>query len=133
MKILKQEIVLNASCHEVYEAFMDSERHSMFTHDKAEIDRVVGGKIKAYGDYIIGENLELVPDKLIVQKWRANDWPKEHFSIVRFELKEIFGLRGKPKAKIIFTQENIPESFYEEIKQGWQDYYWNSLKTSFGW
>ncbi len=45
---------------------MDSQKHSEFTGEEANISREVGGKFNAFGDYIMGINLELVPDKKII-------------------------------------------------------------------
>ena len=73
-KDLKQTVNFKASCHDVYEALMDSEKHAKFTGAKAEISREVGGKWTAYDGHLDGENLELVPDEKIVQIWRGSSW-----------------------------------------------------------
>lgn len=124
-KTIKQTIIFKASPHEVYEALMDSEKHAKFSGDEAKISREVGGKFTAYGSYINGENLELVPDKKIVQNWQAAEdgWPKDHYSKVIFELEKI-----KEGTKLIFTQADVPAENYEDIKQGWVDYYWQPMK-----
>ena len=88
-KIIQQTVTFNASPHEVYEALMDSEKHAAFTGGKAEISRAVGGSIMAYDDYIAGKNIELVPDRKIVQDWRASDWPAGYFSRITFELTAV--------------------------------------------
>ncbi|MBM2832567.1 MAG: YndB domain-containing protein, partial [Dehalococcoidia bacterium] len=59
---------------------MDSRKHAKFTGDSATISREIGGKFTAYGDYAEGINLELVPDKKVVQSWRGSDWPEGHYS-----------------------------------------------------
>lgn len=123
MKSIKQVVNFDAPAHEVFEMLMDSKKHSEFTGDKAVISRKVGGRFKAYGDYISGKNLEIVKDKRIVQSWRASDWPKGHYSKVIFELEETKG-----KTKLRFTQEDVPEGQYDEIRQGWIDFYWEPMK-----
>jgi activator of HSP90 ATPase len=125
-KTLRQTVTFNASPHEVYEALMDSKKHSAFTGDKAVISRKVGGSFKAYGDYIESKNIELIPDKKIVQSWRSSDWPKGHYSKVIFDFKEL----GK-KTKLYFVHEDVPEDQYAEIKQGWNDFYWTPMKAIF--
>lgn len=122
-KIIKQSATFKAPPHEVYEALMDSRKHARFTGGKASISREVGGKFTAYDGYIDGVNLELVPDQKIVQSWRASDWPEKHYSTVTFALKEL-----NSGTRLTFTQTGVPEEFYEEIKQGWHDYYWNPMK-----
>jgi uncharacterized protein YndB with AHSA1/START domain len=68
-RTLRQFATLKASPHIVYELLMDSRKHSKFTGAKAVISRKIGEKFKAYDEYISGVNLELVPDKKIVQSW----------------------------------------------------------------
>jgi activator of HSP90 ATPase len=124
MKILNQTITFKASPHDVFEALMDSKKHSEFSNDKAAISRKVGGKFTAYGDYITGKNLEIVQGKKIVQEWHASDWPAKHISKVTFEFESM----GGNATKLKFSQENIPEDKFGEIKQGWVDFYWKPMK-----
>jgi activator of HSP90 ATPase len=123
MKNIKQNATFKASAHDVYEALIDSKKHSEFTGGKAVISRRVGGKFTAYDGYAEGKNVELVPDKKIVQTWRASDWPEGQISEVTFALEETDG-----KTKLTFTQTNIPADQAGDIAQGWRDYYWKPLK-----
>ena len=87
-KTIRQSITFKASLHEVYEALMDSRKHARFTGAQARISRKAGGKFTAYDGYIEGVNLNLVPDKKIVQSWRGSDWPENHYSMATFSLKK---------------------------------------------
>lgn len=122
-KTLHQSIVFQAGPHDLYEAFMDSKKHAEFTGAEANISRKIGGKFTAWDDWASGENVELVPDKKIVQKWRGADWPKGHYSVITFEFQKVD--RG---TRLDFTQTTIPEEVYEDVAQGWIDWYWNKLK-----
>jgi activator of HSP90 ATPase len=102
---------------------MDSKKHAEFTGGKAVISRKVGGKFSAYDGYAEGVNLELVPDKKIVQTWRASDWPEGHYSRATFALKAIAS-----GTQFTFTQSGIPAEFADDVSQGWRDYYWAPLK-----
>lgn len=124
-KSIKQAVLLKASPHDVYEALMDSEKHSELTGSGAQISRKVGGKFTAWGGYIDGVNLELVPDQKIVQSWRSSDWPEKHYSHVMFLLE-----KSKNGTKLTFTQTGVPDLFYDSIKQGWTDYYWKPMKET---
>ncbi len=70
-----QTIAFKASPHEVYEALMDSKKHTDFTDSKAVMSRDIGGKFTVFDGWASGENVELVKDKKIVQTWRSADWP----------------------------------------------------------
>ena len=72
-RTIRQTVAFKATPHEVFEALMDSKKHSEFTGGKAKISRNVSGKFTAYDGYAEGTNLELVKDKKIVQTWRASD------------------------------------------------------------
>ena len=114
------------SPHEIYEALMDSEKHSKFTGAPATISREVGGEFTAHDGYIKGKTIELVPDRKIVQEWRASseEWPNNYFSTAIFLLEdsELGGTHLK------FTQAGVPEDAYESIKQGWNEHYWVKIK-----
>jgi activator of HSP90 ATPase len=125
-KTLHQSVVFETEPHEVYETLMDSKKHAAFTGAKAKIGRYVGDSFSVWDDWATGTNVEIVPDKKIVQKWRGADWPKDHYSQVMFELKKVD--RG---TRLDFTQTNIPEAFYEEIAEGWKEWYWEKLKAYF--
>ena len=102
---------------------MDTEKHSAFTGDDANISREIGGSFIAYGGYIEGKNLELVPNKRIVQSWRGSDWPEGHYSHVTYLLDEV-----GDTTNLTFTQTDVPEEFHDDIYQGWYDYYWEPMK-----
>ena len=120
---IKQTATFKATPHEVYEALMDSAKHAKFTGGKARISREVGGKFSAFDGYSEGTNLELVPDKKIVQTWRASDWPAGIYSTVTFVLKEI-----DKGTKLTFTQISVPDGQLEDVSQGWKDFYWMPMK-----
>ncbi|MCX6004831.1 MAG: SRPBCC family protein [Chloroflexi bacterium] len=121
-KDIRQQATFKADPHEVYEILMDSKKHAELAGDEASISRKAGGKFNV-GDYIEGTQLELVPDVKIVQAWRYNDWPEGHYSKATFSFKEVQG-----GTKLTFVQTGVPEEFYEDIKQGWIDYYWTPMK-----
>jgi activator of HSP90 ATPase len=120
---IKQKVEIKASPHDVYEALMDSEKHSEFTGDEAVISRKVGGKFTTFGGYAEGKNIELVPDKRIVQTWRANDWMRGDLSTITIILKPT-----KTGTSLEFIQTDVPEKFADEISQGWNDFYWKPMK-----
>ncbi len=122
-RTVRQSVTFRAEPHVVYEMLMDSRKHARFTGEKASISRKVGGKFTAHSGYISGINLELVPGKKIVQSWRGSDWPEGHFSRVTFSLEKV-----KEGTRLVFRHSGVPEDQYEDINQGWRDYYWKPLR-----
>ena len=123
-KDIQQTILFKASPHDVYEVLMDSKKHAAFTGSRARISRAVGGSFKAYDDYISGKNVELVPDRRIVQDWRAVDWPEGYFSRITFEFTSI-----PEGTRLDFIHVGLPEGTEEEFTQGWIDNYWEPMKV----
>lgn len=122
-KTIRQSATFRASPHDVYGALMDSEKHSQFTGGEAIISREIGGKFSAFDGYAEGVNIELVPDKKIVQSWRASDWPEGHYSQVTFSLSKVEG-----GTRLTFIQTGVQEEQYNDVSQGWKDYYWAPMK-----
>jgi activator of HSP90 ATPase len=123
-KTIRQSVTFKATAHELYEILMDSKKHAQLTGgDKATINRAERGTFSVWGGYASGVNLTLIPDSLIVQSWRASDWPEGHFSKASFSFKEVKG-----GTRLTFRQSGVPEDQYEDINQGWRDYYWEPMK-----
>ena len=125
-RVIRQSVTLHATPHAVYEALMDSRQHARFTGSPARMSRKVGGDFSAFGDYISGTNLELVPDKKIVQAWHASEWPEGHMSRVTYRLTPVKG-----GTRLDFTHSGVPDQFFDDIKQGWIDNYWQPLRARF--
>ena len=127
-KSIRQSVIFRADPHKVYEALMDSRKHARFTGSKASISRRVHGKIQAYDGFITGENMELEPDRRIVQAWRAGEkcWPKQHLSKVTFALKRV-----RTGTRLSFFHSGVPEGCYNTIRTGWWEAYWTPMKKMF--
>jgi activator of HSP90 ATPase len=81
-----------------------------------------GGAFALFGGYIVGRQLELVPDELIVQAWRVLSWARGAYSIARFELSDQAGA-----TKIVFDHTAFPKGQAEHLASGWQEHYWDPL------
>jgi len=125
-RTIRQTVFFEASPHDVYEALMDSRKHAKFTGGKAVVSRKIGGKIDIYDGYITGENVELVPDKKIVQLWRPEEgdcWPSDHFSKATFALKA-----EKRGTRLTFTQSGVPVECGDRFDIGWSEHYWEPMR-----
>jgi len=120
---IHQEVDFKGSPQRLYEALLDTKQFSAFSAMPAGINREVGGAFSLFGGHIIGRNVELVPNKRIVQAWRVVDWPEGVYSIVRFELKA-----QAPGTHLVFDHTGFPEDLRDHLAEGWQDHYWARLK-----
>jgi len=126
-KPVHHEVEFSVNPTEVYDAYLDSRRHSRFTGQSAKMSRKEGGRFTAGDDYISGTNVELVPGKRIVQAWRASEWPDGVYSVLRLELKS----KGKG-TRMVVDHVGIPDKFRDGVDQGWYEFYWNPMKAYFG-
>jgi activator of HSP90 ATPase len=122
---IRQTVLLDAPPHAVFEAILDSKKHSAFTGDKASLSRKVGGKFSAFDGYIRGENLRIEKDKVIVQSWRSTDFKESDP-----DSKVMFHFSKKGQAtRLMFVHSNVPNRLAEDLRQGWLDFYWAPLKV----
>lgn len=122
---IKQGTMLPGTPHQIFELLMDSKKHASFTGGEASISRKVGGKFSIFDGWATGENVEIVKDKKIVQKWRGDEWPAGHYSLVTFTL-----LPAKGGTKLLFSQQDVPSQFAKDIAAGWKEYYWSAMTPS---
>ena len=124
-KSFKQDIVINASPHDIFEAFLDSKKHSEFTDAPARINRSIGGHYSVFDGNFHGKNLELDPDKRIVQTWRSeeDEFPKYYYSTISITLQPENG-----GTIIHFEQIGIPEYCFDNVTYNWKIFYWEPLK-----
>ena len=125
-KIIRQTATFRASPHAVYELLMDSRKHGALAGGEAKISRKVGRGFSISDGDMTGQNLELVPDEKIVQSWRYRNWTPGVYSTATFALAKV-----GTKTRLTFTQSGVPDEHYDEIKQGWIDYYWQPMKQLF--
>ena len=118
-KPVRISVTLPAKPEAVYEAWLDSKKHSDFTGSPARIEGKVGGEYTAWDGYIRGTNLELIPGKRIVQSWRTTE-----FSSSSPDSKVIITFsESRSGTKLTLHHSNIPEGQEAEYQQGWKDFY----------
>uniref|UniRef100_A0A0G4IAE6 Activator of Hsp90 ATPase homologue 1/2-like C-terminal domain-containing protein n=1 Tax=Chromera velia CCMP2878 TaxID=1169474 RepID=A0A0G4IAE6_9ALVE len=101
----------------------------------AEIQPEVGFKFSLFGGSITGENIELVPNEKIVQKWRFADWPDDCASTVVITFKPT----GEESAVVELCQTGVPEAdkfdqggVVERVREGWQTNFWDRMEQMLG-
>jgi activator of HSP90 ATPase len=114
----------NVTPADLYELFMDSAKHTAATGMPAKVSSKVGGKWSAFGGMILGKNLALVPNRMIVQAWRSSAWKNgdpDSILVVRFEKT-----RGGATAHL--SHVGVPPYDHKGVTQGWTNYYWKPWK-----
>lgn len=124
---IKLSVKLPVKQREIYEAWLDAQKHSDFTGSPATIERKVGAEFTAGDGYITGKNLELYRFYKIVQSWRTTDFP-EDAEDSRVEIL-IDSIPEGTKVTIVHT--NLPEGDGKKYRKGWKDHYFTPMKEYF--
>lgn len=121
MKTIKQTYHIKAPVEKVWKALVEPELIGKWGAGPAKMDDKVGTKFSLWGGDIYGTNVEVVKEKKLVQEWFGGKWDAP--SILTFTLNS----KGDT-TEVHLMQENIPDSEFEDIEQGWKDYYMGPLK-----
>lgn len=123
-KTILQSVKFKVSPKTLFELYMDSKKHSEVTGARAVLSRKSGGKFSAYDRYIVGRNLLIIPNYLIIQTWGGKDFKKtDPDSILMLTFNKI---RGGTRLDLVHA--NVPGHHYRGIKEGWNEYYWEKWR-----
>ena len=111
----------------IYNAWLSSKEHALMTESESALaSHEPGAKHKAHGDYIWGINIELVPNKKIVQSWRTGLFTEQDPD----SLIEVL-LEDKGDATLLtLIHSEVPEQEYH-VETGWVEYYFEPMKRYF--
>ena len=65
--------------------------------------------------------------KSIVMRWRFKSWPSDHYSRVTIELTD-----SPDGTQLTLRQVGVPDTDADRTQQGWTNYYWQSIRQTFG-
>ena len=126
---IHQEVSFVAAPERVYQLLTDSAQFAAATERSAKIAATEGGAFSIFGGYIQGRQIELVPDKHIVQTWRGIDWAPGAHSIVRFTLTP-----ERNGTRLLVDHDAYPEgpspmypSWHEHLSANWPVFYFEPL------
>src|SRR5579871_4873868 len=117
MKSVNQIYEIKAPVKKVWQALVDPKIIEQWGGGPAVMSEEVGFNWSLWGGDIFGKNLEVEPNKKLVQEWSdSKKWKKP--SLCVFNLHEKDGI-----TKVTLTHSNIPDEAVADIEEGWKDYY----------
>jgi len=126
-KTISMKLSFDSSPELLYQCLVDDQRLSFFTQSAAQMERKEGGRFSLFGGQITGTNVTLEENKKIVQKWRFQSWPAEHYSTVNIQL-----VPNDRTTVVTLEQTDVPSSDFERTKGGWEQFFWSRIRAAFG-
>lgn len=123
MKKIVQHYLINAPVAKIWQALVDPKDIESWGGGPAKMNDKEGAKFSLWGGDIHGRNIEIIPQKRLVQEWFGGKW--DNPSTLTFTLTK------KPTGgtMVDLLHENVPISDAKDIEQGWKDYYMGPLKA----
>ncbi len=121
---IRQTVSFDSSPETVYKALTSADEFSKATGAPAEIASGEGGAFSCFGGQITGRHVELVPNKRIVQAWRAGPWDEGVYSVVRFDISA-----SGSTTTVLMEHAGFPDGAAEHLDGGWHKMYWEPLKA----
>jgi uncharacterized protein YndB with AHSA1/START domain len=124
MKTIQQTYTIHATVSVVWQALVNPKEIDRWGGGPVKMDAKEGTKFSLWGGSIWGKNIEVIPEKKLVQEWYSEEertWDKP--SIAEFTLHA----KGD-KVQLDLIHTDVPDEYAASIEDGWKDYYLGALK-----
>uniref|UniRef100_A0A8C6S921 Activator of HSP90 ATPase activity 1 n=1 Tax=Neogobius melanostomus TaxID=47308 RepID=A0A8C6S921_9GOBI len=112
---------------ELYATFISQDFVQIFTRSPAQVDAQSGGQFQLLDGAVSGKFVHLVPDKGIEMKWRFRSWPKDHFATVILLFED-----GGGETHLYVDIQGVPSGSEDSTREGWNRFYLQAIKQTFG-
>lgn len=123
---INQRVTFKASPEAVYKALTLAAEFGKVTGAPADIENVNGGAFSCFGGQVTGRQIELVPNKRIVQAWRVGPWDEGVYSIVKFDISA-----SGDSTTVDLAHAGFPDGGEAHLDAGWHKMYWDPLTAYF--
>jgi activator of HSP90 ATPase len=121
--VISQSVVLPAPAEDLFEMYIDSEKHAAITGAPVTIGVVPGSPFQAFNGALTGAILQIIPQRLVVQSWRSvkfNEGDPDSTLILTFAPEATDGRNGR----IDLIHLDVPAHDYQGVVEGWETHYW---------
>ena len=120
MKDFKKYYLIPAEPEEVYAALTNPATIQLWSGEPAAMSTEPGSEFELFEGDISGKNLEFEAGQKIVQQWYFGE--QEEPSIVTIKLHP-----HKKGTSAELKHTNIPDEAFEDITEGWDDFYFGAI------
>jgi activator of HSP90 ATPase len=122
-KDFKTRIKVKAEMEDAFAAFINPFTIELWSGYPAVMSKEPNSEFSLWEGDICGRVLEVEDEKKIVQEWYFGE--QENPSIATLK----FFSQGSSRVQIDLVHTNIPEEAYDDIVEGWNEYYLGAIKT----
>jgi activator of HSP90 ATPase len=125
MKTFNKTFHINAEPSDVYAALTNPYTIQLWSGYPAIMSTEPGSEFSLWEGDIEGRNIEFITDKKIVQEWYFGE--QEEKSIVTIAIVP----DRDESSRVTVEQTNIPDDDFNDIAEGWRDYYMGAILSFF--
>lgn len=124
MKNIKFYQYIEAEPEEVFRALTNPFTIELWSDSPAKMDDKEGSEFELWDGDICGKNIKVVENKELVQQWYFEGQDEDSIVTIRLHA-------DKSGTNVELRHENIPDEAYENIDEGWREYYIGAIKRFF--
>ena len=124
MKTFKKTFRIFAEASDVYAALTNPHTIELWSGYPAHMSEEPGSEFSLWEGDICGRNIEFIKDRRIIQEWYFGD--HEQKSLVKIDIKP----QGV-YSSVNVEHTNIPDDDFENISNGWHEYYISAINQFF--
>lgn len=123
MKTINKSYLINAPVEEVWDALTNPVTIEKWGGGPAKMSDKQNFNFELWGGEIWGKNLDVIPNKKLVQEWWSKGELKDKPSKVTFTLTS-----KNANTELEMVQTHIPDEFEKQLNDGWRDFYLVPIK-----
>ena len=124
MKTFKKTFRINAEPSDVYSAITNPFTIELWSGYPAQMSTEPDSEFSLWEGDITGKNIEFVQDRKVVQEWYFGDQTER--SLVTINITQ-----DRENSSVTVEQTNIPDEEFDDIAEGWRDYYIGAIVSFF--
>lgn len=124
MKTFKKSFRIYAEPSDVYSALTNPVTIELWSGYPAVMSEEPGSEFSLWDGDISGRNIEFEKNKKVVQEWYFGE--QDEKSVVTIAIKPDGG-----KSIVTVEHTNIPDDEFENISEGWREYYMAAINAFF--
>lgn len=121
MKTYKKVYHIKSPIEKVWKALVDANEIDNWGAGPVEMDGDVGTEFSLWGGDIHGTNIEVIAEEKLIQDWFGGEWDEPSRVTISLTPED-------NSTRIDLLHENIPDSEYRDIAEGWDQYYFGPMK-----